>query len=210
MWAIWSPGSVAKVLESTEILKGLVSVGGLASVAEDFVPTIRNSAATCIPCGGVVRAQAPAINGIRSGVAGGYAGRSAGGQIWGLNKSAWKNENDENQNYTGPVRTCSTDRILSVYGAEIAGGFTGLMECADTAEGGNLSLLYGLVNAENLFDALSIVYPTEENTEVSGPLSKLDLETWNTWVDYVGIYGGFGSELAENGNLSIKRRLIKI
>lgn len=203
------PGSVAKVLESTEILKGLVSVGGLASVAEDFVPTIRNSAATCIPCGGVVRAQAPAINGIRSGVAGGYAGRSAGGQIWGLNKSAWKNENDENQNYTGPVRTCSTDRILSVYGAEIAGGFTGLMECADTAEGGNLSLLYGLVNAENLFDALSIVYPTEENTEVSGPLSKLDLETWNTWVDYVGIYGGFGSELAENGKFVDQETLDK-
>lgn len=52
------------------------------------------------------------------------------------------------------------------------GGFTGLMECADTAEGGNLSLLYGLVK-QKTFDALSIVYPTEENTEVSGPLSKL-------------------------------------
>ena len=65
------------------------------------------------------------------------------------------------------------------------------------------------MNAENLFDALSIVYPTEENTEVSGPLSKLDLETWNTWVDYVGIYGGFGSELAENGKFVDQETLDK-
>ncbi|MFR5701416.1 MAG: hypothetical protein ACLUD0_05830 [Eubacterium ramulus] len=49
----------------------------------------------------------------------------------------------------------------SVYGAEIAGGFTGLMEAADTASAGSLSLLWGLVKADNLLGALSIVYPTE-------------------------------------------------
>ena len=38
------PGNVANVLGNASILKGLVDVeSALASVAEDFVPTIRNS-----------------------------------------------------------------------------------------------------------------------------------------------------------------------
>ena len=53
------PGNVANVLGDASILKGLVSAeSALASVAEDFVPTIRNSSTTCIPCGGAVRADA--------------------------------------------------------------------------------------------------------------------------------------------------------
>ena len=53
------PGNVANVLGDTGILDGLVNVSDtLASLAEDFVPTIRNSSTTCIPCGGAVRADA--------------------------------------------------------------------------------------------------------------------------------------------------------
>ena len=53
------PGDVASVLGDASILNGLVSVKEtLASVAQDFVPTIRNSSTSCIPCGGAVRAQA--------------------------------------------------------------------------------------------------------------------------------------------------------
>lgn len=79
---------------------------------------------------------------------------------------------------------------------EIAGGFTGLMESADTAKVGSLSLLWGLVKADNILGALSVVYPTEENTEVYGPLALMDLKTWNSWVEYVGKYGGYGSDFA--------------
>lgn len=187
------PGDVASALGSTDVLSGLVSTSGsLTSLVEDFVPSIRNSETTCIPCGGAVRAQAASDTTTMRGMAGGYCGHNEGGQIWGLNTATWKSEDT----YTGTTRTCAAVRIRSVYGAETAGGFTGYMESADTASTGSLSLLYGLINVNNLLDALSAVYPTEENTEVSGPLRDLTLTTWNSWSKYVGAYGGYGSEFA--------------
>lgn len=60
------------------------------------------------------------------------------------------------------------------------------MESADTASTGNLSLLWGLVKVDNILGALSVVYPTEENTAVYGPLAQMDYETWNKWVEFVG------------------------
>ena len=192
------PGDVANVLGDASILGGLVNVeDALASVAEDFVPTIRNSSTTCIPCGGAVRAQAFSTTQVQRGMAGGYVGHNEGGHIWGNNTKKWKG-ND----YTGPTSTCKAVRIRSVYGEEIAGGFTGLMESADTASAGNLSLLWGLVKVDNILGALSVVYPTEENTAVYGPLALMDYETWNTWVDFVGKYGGYGSDLAEHGQVN--------
>lgn len=197
------PGNVASVLGDASILKGLVSVkDSLASVAQDFVPTIRNSSTTCIPCGGAVRAEAESTKSVQRGLAGGYAGHNEGGHIWGNNTKNWKGNK-----YTGPTSTCEAVRIRSVYGAEIAGGFTGLMEAADTASAGNLSLLWGLVKADNILGALSIVYPTEENTAVYGPLAKMDYKTWNSWVEHVGKYGGYGSDLAKNGTVENQEAL---
>lgn len=197
------PGNVASVLGDASILKGLVSVkDSLASVAQDFVPTIRNSSTTCIPCGGAVRAEAESTKSVQRGLAGGYAGHNEGGHIWGNNTKNWKGNK-----YTGPTSTCEAVRIRSVYGAEIAGGFTGLMEAADTASSGNLSLLWGLVKVDNILGALSIVYPTEENTAVYGPLAKMDYKTWNSWVEHVGKYGGYGSDLAKNGTVENQEAL---
>ena len=197
------PGNVASVLGDASILNGPVSVkDSLASVAQDFVPTIRNSSTTCIPCGGAVRAEAESTKSVQRGLAGGYAGHNEGGHIWGNNTKNWKGNK-----YTGPTSTCEAVRIRSVYGAEIAGGFTGLMEAADTASAGNLSLLWGLVKADNILGALSIVYPTEENTAVYGPLAKMDYKTWNSWVEHVGKYGGYGSDLAKNGTVENQEAL---
>ena len=197
------PGNVASVLGDASILNGLVSVkDSLASVAQDFVPTIRNSSTTCIPCGGAVRAEAESTKSVQRGLAGGYAGHNEGGHIWGNNTKNWKGNE-----YKGPTSTCEAVRIRSVYGAEIAGGFTGLMEAADTASAGNLSLLWGLVKADNILGALSIVYPTEENTAVYGPLAKMDYKTWNSWVEHVGKYGGYGSDLAKNGTVENQEAL---
>ena len=197
------PGNVASVLGDASILNGLVSVkDSLASVAQDFVPTIRNSSTTCIPCGGAVRAEAESTKSVQRGLAGGYAGHNEGGHIWGNNTKNWKGNK-----YKGPTSTCEAVRIRSVYGAEIAGGFTGLMEAADTASAGNLSLLWGLVKADNILGALSIVYPTEENTAVYGPLAKMDYKTWNSWVEHVGKYGGYGSDLAKNGTVENQEAL---
>lgn len=196
------PGSAASVLGESSILGELVKTQEtLASLAEDFVPTIRNSTTSCIPCGGAVRADAASTT-IQRGVAGGYAGRNEGGHIWGNNTKNWKGET-----YTGPTSRCEAIRIRSVYGAEIAGGFTGRMESADTARTGSLSLLWGLVKADNLLGALSVVYPTEEHTAVYGPLAKLDLDTWNKWVKFVGKYGGYGSELAQHGIVNSQTEL---
>lgn len=176
------PGNVANVLGDTGILGGLVDVSDtLASLAEDFVPTIRNSSTTCVPCGGAVRADADSTTQVQRGMAGGYAGHNEGGHIWGNNTKNWKGKD-----YTGPTSVCKAVRIRSVYGEEIAGGFTGLMESADTASTGNLSLLWGLVKVDNILGALSVVYPTEENTAVYGPLALMDYETWNKWVEFVG------------------------
>lgn len=200
------PGSVADALGGTSILGGLVNTKEtLASLAEDFVPTIRNSSTTCIPCGGAVRAQAESTKSKQRGIAGGYAGHNEGGHIWGNNTKKWKG-----QDYTGPTSTCKAVRIRSVFGEEIAGGFTGLMESADTAKAGSLSLLWGLVKADNILGALSVVYPTEENTEVYGPLALMDLNTWNSWVKYVGKYGGYGSDLAQNGTVDSQDKLNEI
>lgn len=200
------PGNVANVLGDTGILGGLVDVSDtLASLAEDFVPTIRNSSTTCIPCGGAVRADAASTTQVQRGMAGGYAGHNEGGHIWGNNTKKWKGKE-----YDRPISTCKAVRIRSVYGEEIAGGFTGLMESADTASTGNLSLLWGLVKADNILGALSVVYPTEENTAVYGPLAQMDYETWNKWVEFVGKKGGYGSDLAANGKVNNQEELDNI
>lgn len=200
------PGSVAKVLTDASVLKKFINVSeSLATLVQDFVPTIRNSSTTCIPCGGTVRAQAESTTSKQRGMAGGYAGHNEGGHIWGNNKNTWKG-----QNYTGPTSTCKAVRIRSVYGKEIAGGFTGLMESADTAKAGSLSLLWGLVKADNILGALSVVYPTEENTAVYGPLALVDLNTWNSWVEHVGKYGGYGSDLAQIGKVESQEKLNEI
>lgn len=203
------PGSVADALGETSILGGLVNTKEtLASLAQDFVPTIRNSSTTCIPCGGAVRADASSTTTTQRGMAGGYAGHNEGGHILGNNTYKWKG-----QDYTGPISTCKAVRIRSVFGEEIAGGFTGLMESADTAKAGSLSLLWGLVKADNILGVLSVVYPTEENTEVYGPLALMDLDTWNSWVEYVGKYGGYGSDfsnLVQSGKINTQEDLDKI
>ena len=184
------PGDLASVLgdKGSTILDGLVDTDStLVSLLQHFVPTIVNSETTSIPCGGAVRAQAESDAKTLRGMAGGYIGHNVGGQIKG--------------NVTGDghsPKEAAAIRIRSVYGAEYAGGFTGLMEAGSTASTGSLGLLWGLVNVDNLLSALNVAYPTEENTAVYGPLAKLDKDTWNAWVDAVGVNGGYGSELADN------------
>lgn len=194
-----APGDVASVLGGSDLLGGLVSTDtALAQLAEDFVPSIRNSETTSVPCGGVVRADAFSDAGRERGMAGGYVGYNEGAQIWGNNTEPWK---AAIESYDGPTREAAAWRIRSVYGAEFAGGFTGVMKPADTAQTGNLSLLWGLIEANNVLGALGVAYPTEENTAVYGPLRGLDVETWNNWVEHVGVNGGYGSDLAASGTV---------
>lgn len=199
-----APGDVASVLaDNTSILKGLIGTNGtLASLVQDFVPTIRNSETTCVPCGGAVRAQAASDKLALRGMAGGYVGHNEGGHIWGNNNASWKKENDGSNHYTGTQRVAAAERIRSAYGAEFAGGFTGLLEPADTASTGNLSLLFGLVEVNNLLGALEVTYPTQENTEVTGPLRGMSFESWNAWAEHVGSQGGNGPEIRDAANNS--------
>ena len=202
------PGSVADVLGdaatgSDGILSGLVGAENLASLVQDFVPTIRNSQTSAVPCGGAVRAQAASDAGHLRGTAGGYVGHNVGGQIWGNNNAPWKNESEDGKKtspYNGPQREAAAIRIRSVYGAEYAGGFTGLMEPGSTAETGGLSLLWGLINTNNLLNVMEDIYPTEENTAVYGPLRGLTAKEWNDWVDAVGVDNVYGELLGGSGD----------
>ncbi len=135
-------------------------------------------------------AQAESDDGIYRGLAGGYAGYNYGGQIWGNNTDNWKGSE-----YTGTVRECAAYRIRSVYGTEYAGGYTGLMRCANVADTGSLKVLFGLIKLDNPLTLLQAVYPTEKNTAVYGPLRGLDTDTWNKWVGAVGSYGSYGNKL---------------
>ena len=171
------PGAVASVLKDGSSLSLLGQVNDLASLVQDFVPTIRNSETNCVPCGGAVRAQCPSDgseggNEIR-GMAGGYVGHCKGGQIWGNNTDRWKDENP----YNGVTRPCDAVRIRSVYGREYSGGYCGLMECGSTAQTGGLKLLGGLISADNLLGALDAVYPTIYESNVYGPLWERDFDT---------------------------------
>ena len=166
------PGNVASVLGEADILDGLVSADNLLSALQTFVPFITNGTTAAVPCGGVVRAE--------NGSAGGYAGHSLGGQIKGTDG-----------------QEAAIYRIRSVYGQDYAGGFTGLAEAANAADTGNLKILGGFVELKNPLGAVQIVYAQEENTAVYGPLSHMNVDTWNAWVTGVGAKGPYGKEFKD-------------
>lgn len=207
------PGDVANVLGDGSILNKLVNVDGLLSGLQVFVPTIRNSSTDSVPCGGVVWAQVRDEQAQETGMAGGYVGHNEGGQIRGLDTETWHTvASDDNavdtgsKVYEGPTSLCKAVRIRTVYGSLYAGGYTGFMEAADTAETGGLSLLGELIKVD-LLSVLKIVYPIQTNTAVYGPLAGLDMDTWNSWVDAVGVNGGYGFELAQAGKVSSQDEL---
>ena len=199
------PGSAADVVEGLSALGGLIKADNLLGVLQAFVPVIKNSETTSIPCGGAVRAQAESDDSIYRGLAGGYAGYNYGGQIWGNNTDNWKGAA-----YTGTVRECAAYRIRSVYGTEYAGGYTGLMRCANVADTGSLKVLFGLIKLDNPLTLLQAVYPTEKNTAVYGPLRGLDTDTWNKWVGAVGSYGSYGNKLQALGEVNDQNQLNEI
>lgn len=202
------PGDVAKLLDNASILDGLVNVDTvLASVLQSFVPSIRNSSTNCVPCGGAVRANAESDETVQRGMAGGYVGHNMGGTIHGFDTSLWYAEDGTSNAYNGPMSLCKAERIRSVYGHEYAGGYTGLMEPADTAKVGGLQVLKGLIKVNNILGALGVIYPVQTNTAVYGPLAGLDVQTWNDWVEYVGKYGGYGYELAKAGTVTSQDKL---
>lgn len=205
------PGDVAKLLDNASVLSKVLNIDTvLASVLQSFVPSIRNSSTNCVPCGGAVRANAASDETVQRGMAGGFVGHNMGGTIHGFDTSLWKKEyaeDDTSKAYNGPMSLCKAERIRSVYGHEYAGGYTGLMEPADTAKVGGLKVLDGLIKVNNILGALGVIYPVQTNTAVYGPLAGLDVDTWNSWVQYVGKYGGYGYELAKKGTVATQAEL---
>lgn len=186
------PGNVAAVLgDEQDIINGLISMNEtLASLVNAFIPVIKNSETTAVPCGGIVRAEGTTDTDHIRGLAGGYVGYNHGAKIEG------------NDSKLSGSKECAVVRLRSVYGTEAAGGFTGLMENADLVGTGNLKLLFGLVSVNNVLSLLNAVYPTETNTAVYGPLRRMDVDTWNKWADAVasnGVYGAqFPADKVEN------------
>ena len=141
------PGDVADVLDYnaeeegsafTDLFSGVLDTDDLLQVVEAFVPTVYNSRTTCIPCGGAVRAQSPSDGReadipVKRGFAGGFVGHDAGAQIWGNSDAPWMSDRKYGTQEGEPKRPCDAVRIRSVYGAEFAGGYVGLMEVGSTA-----------------------------------------------------------------------------
>ena len=169
------PGNTAAVIEDISIIQKVLNANNVLSVLNTFIPQVIDSETTAVPCGGIVRAEGLTDTMYKRGYAGGYIGHNEGARIKGEKKEA------------------SAIRIRSVYGGESAGGFSGVTESASVADTGNIKILDGLLKVSNPAAILNAVYPTETNTSVYGPLRKVDLETWNKWVEYVGSDGVYGT-----------------
>lgn len=191
------PGDMANLIKENDkktVLGQLVGAQDLLSVAQTLIPRIYNSSTAAIPCGGYVKATGTSDGSVLRGMAGGYAGYNLGGRIWGTAKTD-PADLSANPAALAEPKLAETKRVREVEGQEYAGGFTGLMQAANIADTGELSLLFGLVETSNLLSALQAVYPTETNTKTTGPLRGLDEETWNAWVKAVGSSGVYGAEL---------------
>lgn len=210
------PGDVASLAENADVLDGLLKLENALQVAQTFIARIWNSETTAVPCGGYVIATGTSDGANLKGLAGGYAGYNLGGQIKGeytgeaegaTEGEAGKSKLPIFENNKFETKTAAAIRIRSVEGKEFAGGFTGLMESANVAETGNLELLWGLVQTNNLLQAVSAVYPTEENTKVTGPLDSMSLEVWDSWVDAVGSSGAYGDIFTKNSSFATEQEL---
>lgn len=191
------PGDMANLIKENDkktVLGQLVGAQDLLSVAQTLIPRIYNSSTAAIPCGGYVKATGTSDGSVLRGMAGGYVGYNLGGRIWGTAKTD-PADLSANPAALAEPKLAETKRVREVEGQEYAGGFTGLMQAANIADTGELSLLFGLVETSNLLSALQAVYPTETNTKTTGPLRGLDEETWNAWVKAVGSSGVYGAEL---------------
>lgn len=189
------PGDVANIVQSTSLLEGLVDASNFLSVAQTLIPRLYNCSTAAVPCGGYVRATGKSDAMKLRGMAGGYVGYNVGGRIWG-NVQTDPADKSSTPTNLADTKLAETKRVREVYGLEYAGGFTGRMVAANIADTGGLRLLYGLIETSNLISALQAVYPTETNTQTTGPLRGLDEETWNAWVKAVGSSGAYGDELA--------------
>ena len=113
---------------------------------EDFDRRSKQLLQLVIPCGWCSSLQIrPPQTEVQRGMAGGYAGHNEGRHIWGNNTKKWKGEED-----TGPTSTCKAVRIRSVYGEEIAGGFTGLWSQLIQQVPETLSLVVGTGKVDNI------------------------------------------------------------
>ena len=195
------PGDMVSLLEGqTNILK-IVKASGLLSALKTFIPRIYNSSTAAVPCGGYIEATGTSVDEQLKGMAGGYVGYNQGGRIWGNVKTDPDPADvSEQPAVLKDQKTATTHRVREVVGVEFAGGFTGLMESANLVDSGSLKLLPteegGAVAELSVpVSALQVVYPTETNTQTTGPLRGLNKETWNAWVTAVGSSGVYGDEL---------------
>lgn len=189
------PGDVANIVQSTSLLEGLVDASNFLSVAQTLIPRLYNCSTAAVPCGGYVWATGKSDAMKLRGMAGGYVGYNVGGRIWG-NVQTDPADKSSTPTNLADTKLAETKRVREVYGLEYAGGFTGRMVAANIADTGGLRLLYGLIETSNLISALQAVYPTETNTQTTGPLRGLDEKTWDAWVKAVGSSGAYGDELA--------------
>lgn len=187
------PGDVARAAEGTGgILDAILKLdNGLLSALQTMVPSVKNSYAKCVPCGGTVLSYGSKQEGLtgditQTGVAGGYVGLNAGGQIWGNDEKSEKIADRksktadhsgnaagyENEVY-GTGQTCDILQLLKVDASHYAGGYSGYTRAADLASLGNISLLGGLIDLGQLLSVGQVVVPTQRNTGVTGPLRNV-------------------------------------
>ncbi|OUQ56110.1 hypothetical protein B5E58_11270 [Tyzzerella sp. An114] len=96
-------GDVAKAADNTSLINDIVDIdGGLLGALEVMVPSVKNSYAKCVPCGGTILSYGIEYSDTtyvttKIGVAGGFVGLNAGGQIWGnydKNITVWEKNSE--------------------------------------------------------------------------------------------------------------------
>lgn len=96
-------GDVAKAADNSSLINNIVGInGGLLGALEVMVPSVKNSYAKCVPCGGTILSYGTEFAGTtqettKIGVAGGFVGLNAGGQIWGnydKNITVWEKDSE--------------------------------------------------------------------------------------------------------------------
>lgn len=167
---IMEPGNAADVVNGLSALGGLIKADNLLGVLQAFVPVIKNSETTCVPCGGAVRAQAESDDSIYRGLAGGYAGYNYGGQIWG----------DE-------TSSCSITNLRRVDGTSYVGGFAGKVDPGSVAAI-DTATKQGLLN--KLLDVLMVNAPAELIKVLNATVSIIRCASVSAWDDWGVIVNG--------------------
>lgn len=127
------------------------------------------------------------------------------------------------------VENSHVTNLKSVKAADDGGyasGFVAISKTGGLADVADDNSIKSLIEANGLVNAVGYLIPKYTNCTVSfvnggsvtadvaggfaADFQSGTVDTWNSWVEYVGKYGGYGSDLAQNGKVDSPDKLNEI